>query len=80
MISLNSFSFRRLGAVKWKSRGNQAHLGGDTISIEASAPIKRMEMLVGKESRCYMRMTETPMLAVELADAGNVTTRYEWKS
>lgn len=56
------------------------HNPGDavTLSVSASVPILRCEVVQGWESRHYLEKTPVPVLEVEFQQAGTLTTEVLW--
>ncbi len=52
--------------------------GPHHLEVSADVPIVRQDVVGGWESRYYMQKTAIPVLEVELASPGMVTTRYRW--
>jgi hypothetical protein len=52
--------------------------GRHRLEVSADVPIVRREVVNGWESRYYMQKTAVPVLEVELASPGVVTSRYRW--
>ncbi|MGB1477422.1 MAG: heparinase II/III family protein, partial [Marinobacter salsuginis] len=68
----------RLKPGDWTLSGQAATLGGLKIEVQADAPISRMELVEGWESR-YHQKTPLPVLEVEVASAGRIVTDITWK-
>lgn len=49
-----------------------------TLTISATRPIKRFEVMEGWESRYYLRKTPLPVLEVEIDRPGDFVTVVEW--
>lgn len=69
----------RLKPGDWTLSGQAATLGGLKIEVQADAPISRMELVEGWESRYYHQKTPLPVLEVEVASAGRIVTDITWK-
>lgn len=50
------------------------------ITIESTAPIIRIEIIQGWESRYYLKKTPLPVLEVEVQQAGELRTNVLWKN
>lgn len=68
----------RLSAGEWMRVGDELTDGHDSLAVRASVPIARQEVVVGWESRYYGQRTAIPVLEVELAAPGIVTSEYRW--
>jgi len=56
----------RLAPVEWRLNGQKCCGDAADISVKSSVPITRCELVKGWESRCYMKMTELPVLEVSI--------------
>lgn len=56
--------------------GNAAEF--HTITVHATMPITRCEIVQGWESRHYLEKTPVPVLEVEFQQPGTLTTEYRW--
>jgi hypothetical protein len=56
------------------SNSTEAH----TITVQATMPISRCEIVQGWESLYYLEKTSVPVLEVEFKQAGTLTTEYRW--
>jgi len=52
--------------------------GEHTITVQATMPITRCEIVQGWESRHYLEKTPVPVLEIEFQQAGTLTTEYRW--
>lgn len=68
----------RLRPVSWTLHGLDVTDGHHRLAISADAPIIRCELVTGWESRYYLQKTALPVLEVELASPGVVTSEYRW--
>lgn len=68
----------RLRPGTWILRGTTASDGHHRLEVSADVPIVRCEIVDGWESRYYMQKTPIPVLEVEVASPGTVTSRYRW--
>jgi Heparinase II/III-like protein len=68
----------RLQPGVWKLEDNKAVCGEESIRIHATSRILRTEIVPSKQSRYYMQTADVPVLEVEIAGAGAITTTYEW--
>ncbi len=70
----------RLRPGQWKVVGNVAADGRHQVSIHASSPIIRFDLIQGWESRYYLQKSAVPVLEVEVGEPGILTTEYRWLS
>lgn len=68
----------RLLPGEWFITGNALSNGVHQLTISASMPIKRFELVAGWESRYYMKKTETPVIEVEVDTPGQIVSVYSW--
>jgi hypothetical protein len=68
----------RLMPGAWRIEGTAVTNGEHALSIEASMPIVRLELVSGWESRYYMQKTDLPVLEVEVHQPGVLTSEYRW--
>lgn len=52
--------------------------GTDVLTVQATIPIVRCEIVQGWESRHYLEKTPVPVLEVEVRQPGTFTTEYRW--
>jgi hypothetical protein len=69
--------------VKIADIGDQKHwclrnLDGHVLTITANVQIKRFEIVQGWESLHYLEKTAVPVLEIEIAQPGTITTKYSW--
>jgi hypothetical protein len=69
----------RLRPGNWQPKGHALSDGRHRIAVTANVPITRFELVDGWESRYYRRRTELPVLEVEIATSGAITTEYRWR-
>lgn len=79
-FSRNAVLRWRLEPGSWALRGQT--LIGDGVSIEVvtSMPVVRCELVTGWESRYYGQKFELPVLEIEVAEAGRLTTDITWNA
>ncbi len=77
--------FHRRAVLRWRLRpgpwqldGAVASADGHRVTLSAGVPLVRIELRTGWESRYYLQQTVVPILEVEIAAPGVVTTRYQW--
>ncbi|WP_369959536.1 heparinase II/III-family protein [Pseudomonas benzenivorans] len=68
----------RLEPGQWRVEGTSLCNGVHTLTIEASMPIARIELVEGWESRYYLDKEQVPVLEVEVHQPGSLTTEYRW--
>jgi hypothetical protein len=68
----------RLAPGNWTATGKQFARGAQRLSISATVPIVRCELVTGWESLHYGRRTELPVVEVEIASAGTIESQYRW--
>jgi len=78
--------FRHKAILRWRLMPGDWQLEGDTLRweghilrITASAPIVRMALIVGWESRYYMKKESVPVLEVEIQQPGYLMTEYRFE-
>ena len=62
----------------WRLEGQRWTDGTHTLTVKASVPIARCEVVDGWQSRHYLEKTPVSVLEVEIEQAGTLTTHYEW--
>lgn len=79
--------FRRKAVLRWRLApgdwvldGHALRRGDTTLSIAASVPIARLQLVEGHESRHYLQVTPLPVLEVEIDRPGTLTAVLEWPS
>ena len=74
----------RLKPASWtlerRGDGICATDGIHTLTINASTPILRFELVPGWESHHYLEKKQVPVLEVEISSAGAFTSSYRWRS
>jgi Heparinase II/III-like protein len=68
----------RLAPDSWQASPNGVTNGKCSVRIESSAPIKRLELVSGWESRHYLKKTALPVIEIEVDQTAVITTRFEW--
>ena len=68
----------RLRPGAWVLRGNRLTDGRHDLSVEADAPIARLALVEGWESRHYQQRTVVPVLEVEITTPTTLRTFYRW--
>lgn len=68
----------RLGRGAWEVKENKVSNSEHQLTVHSSAPIIRFEIVEGWESRYYLEKTPSPVLEVEIQEAGTMTTEYKW--
>lgn len=68
----------RLKTDDYLIKDNQIIGTNMSISVQADAPIKRIEIVKGYESRYYMQKLEIPVLEIELHENAKIETNIRW--
>ena len=69
----------RVSPGDWKFRDYSTLVfGAHVISVSATAPIVRLELVEGRESRHYLEETALPVLELEVAQPCLITTKVSW--
>ncbi|MER0459736.1 alginate lyase family protein [Aeromonas caviae] len=69
----------RLAPGEWVIEGTKVTNNTHTISIDSTVTIRRFELVEGKESRYYYQENSIPVLEVEVALDGKITTEYKYQ-
>lgn len=69
----------RLIPGAWQVEPAGVSLGQLRLTVQSEGGQAQIRLAEGWEARCYGRKTRLPVLEIEVADAGRVTTRVEWK-
>jgi hypothetical protein len=70
----------RLEPGKWDLNGQRLLGNGTVIEVVTSMPVIRFELVIGWESRYYDQKTELPVLEIEVAEPGRLTTEITWNT
>lgn len=71
----------RLAPGDWKLQNGLCFVRGDhMVSLSATAPIKRCEVVAGRESRHYLEETPLPVVEIEVAGPCVLTTDVRWRN
>jgi hypothetical protein len=70
----------RLEPGKWDLNGQRLLCNGTVIEVVTSMPVIRFEIVIGWESRYYDQKTELPVLEIEVAEPGRLTTEITWNT
>lgn len=70
----------RLAPGEWRLAGTGVVNGAQTLSVQASMPIIRCELVEGWESRHYHEKTPVPVLEIEVRHRGTFKTDVCWAS
>ena len=62
----------------WRLEGQRWTNGAHSLTVQASVPIARCEVVEGWESRHYLEKTPVLVLEVEIHQPGTLTTDYRW--
>ncbi len=68
----------RLTPGHWRLEGQRLTNGSHVLSVQASMPVVRCELLQGWESRHYLEKTPLPVLEIEVRQGGTLTSEYRW--
>ena len=68
----------RLRPGSWQVEGNSVTDGRHRLTVRASAPLARFELVPGYTSLHYLSFTEVPVLEVEIRSPGELTSEYAW--
>lgn len=68
----------RVKPGNWRLEEQTLIDGGNSLSVTASVPLARLELVDGWESRYYLQKTPTPVLEVEIRQPGVLITEYRW--
>jgi hypothetical protein len=64
----------RLAPGPWKMDGATVTDGTRSLSVTSTSPLVRCELVPGRESRYYMKESAIPVMEVEIARPGNMST------
>jgi hypothetical protein len=77
--------FSRKAVLRWRVAPGDWRLAGTSLTnsvhvltVQASMPIVRCELVEGWESLHYLEKTPVPVLEVEINQPGRLTTEYRW--
>jgi len=78
--------FRNKAVLRWRLEPGSWQIDGQrvynteqhTLTIHANAPIARIELIDGWESRYYLQKTKIPVLEVEIHEPALITSTYSW--
>lgn len=68
----------RLWPGEWTADGTVVSMGRYRLEVMADVPIVRFALVAGWESRYYLQKTPVPVLEVEVASSGTLTSRCRW--
>lgn len=68
----------RLAPRSWRLTADGAMCDEMRITIGSDAPITRLEIVEGLESRHYLEKTPIPVLEVEIRKPGGITSFFQW--
>ncbi len=68
----------RLAPGPWRIEGAGVTNGRDTVTVNASMPLARLELCEGWESRHYLEKTDLPVLEIEVNVPGEIYSVYRW--
>ena len=70
----------RLQPDDWVITSNTISNGKHRLNIQTDLPISRFEIVEGWESRYYLQKTPLPVLEVEVQQAGEIITTYQFQA
>jgi hypothetical protein len=70
----------RLAPGPWRLEGHRLTNGAHVLSIEATMPIFRVDLISGWESRYYFEKSESPILEIEVRESGEIVSDYRWSA
>jgi Heparinase II/III-like protein/Heparinase II/III N-terminus len=77
--------FHTRAVLRWRLRPGAWTLAGDTVTdgthrltVSATVPIVRRELISGWESRYYMQKTPISILEIEIAEPGELVSEYRF--
>ena len=68
----------RVAPGEWRLEGQCLTNGAHVLTVQASMPVVRCELVEGWESRHYLEKTPVPVLEIEVQQPGTFTTEYHW--
>jgi hypothetical protein len=68
----------RVAPGEWRLDGQRLTNGAHVLTVQASMPLVRCELVEGWESRHYLEKTPVPVLEIEVQQPGTLTTEYHW--
>jgi hypothetical protein len=68
----------RVEPGEWRLEGQRLTNGAHVLSVQASMPLVRCELVEGWESRHYLEKSPVPVLEIEVHQPGTLTTEYHW--
>lgn len=68
----------RVAPGEWRLEGQRLTNGAHVLTVQASMPLVRCELVEGWESRHYLEKTPVPVLEIEVQQPGTLTTEYHW--
>jgi hypothetical protein len=79
--------FRECAVLRWRLRPGDWTLDAETVTVSSaefclriasSVPVRRFELVEGWESRYYLQKTPLPVLEVEVDQAAELVSIFEW--
>ena len=79
--------FRECAVLRWRLRPGDWTLDAETMAVSSaefclriasSVPVRRFEIVEGWESRYYLKKTPLPVLEIEVDQAAELVTTFEW--
>lgn len=69
----------RLYPSEWRVESGVVTDGFNRLEVTAAQPIIDLRLAGGHESRCYGKITQSPVVEVDVAEPGVITTRFGWQ-
>lgn len=70
----------RVAPGDWRLDGQRLTNGAHVLTVQASMPLVRCELVEGWESRHYLEKTPVSVLEIEVHQPGTLTTEYHWEA
>ena len=68
----------RLSPGEWRVEGDSVTNGRHRLTISATMPLVRLDIVEGWESRYYLEKSRLPVLEIEVNVSGEITSEYRW--
>lgn len=89
VVTDNVGGFRERAVLRWRLRPGRWEFDGETrtlildgftLAVVANVPLLRFELVEGWESRYYLQKTSLPVLEIEIDQAAELVSTFEWTS
>ena len=70
----------RVAPGDWRLDGTRLTNSAHVLTVQASMPIVRCELVEGWESRHYLEKTPVPVLEIEVLQPGTIFSEYRWEN